>query len=229
MNDLFSNKQTGYLVISALIAVLLGAIYYFLVYPMSEEKNSKEVTISTVRSEIALLDSQLTSPVEEDEDKNSFQLEKKVPLTRELDMLIKSIEEIDLVSEAKIESIEFNNYDEIVADSTLVPSEEEAASPETNDATTEETEGEQPAETPVSPVANSTLPPQLKLITFNINILTKDYDHLNTFIKELESIERIKRIDQIEFLMPGEESLLDLDFKDAISARIQVTTFYYDE
>lgn len=228
MNDLFSNKQTGYLVISALIAVLLGAIYYFLVYPMSEEKNSKEVTISTVRSEIALLDSQLTAPVEEGEDKNSFQLEKKVPLTRELDMLIKSIEEVDLVSEAKIESIEFNNYDEIVADSTLVPSEEEA-SPDTNDATTEETEGEQPAETPVSPVANSTLPPQLKLITFNINIFTKDYDHLNTFIKELESIERIKRIDQIEFLLPGEESLLELDYKEAISARIQVTTFYYDE
>lgn len=228
MNDLFSNKQTGYLVISALIAVLLGAIYYFLVYPMSEEKNSKEVTISTVRSEIALLDSQLTAPVEEGEDKNSFQLEKKVPLTRELDMLIKSIEEVDLVSEAKIESIEFNNYDEIVADSTLVPSEEEA-SPETDDADTEEIEGEQPAETPVSPVANSTLPPQLKLITFNINILTKDYDHLNTFIKELESIERIKRIDQIEFLLPGEESLLELDYKEAISARIQVTTFYYDE
>jgi len=228
MNDLFSNKQTGYLVISALIAVLLGAIYYFLVYPMSEEKNSKEVTISTVRSEIALLDSQLTAPVEEGEDKNSFQLEKKVPLTRELDMLIKSIEEEDLVSEAKIESIEFNNYDEIVADSMLVPSEEEA-SPETNDATTEETEGEQPAETPVSPVANSTLPPQLKLITFNINILTKDYDHLNIFIKELESIERIKRIDQIELLIPGEESLLDVEFKDVISARIQVTTFFYDE
>ncbi|SFQ48080.1 hypothetical protein SAMN05421670_2274 [Psychrobacillus psychrotolerans] len=228
MNDLFSNKQTGYLVVSALIAVLLGAIYYFLVYPMSEEKNSKEVTISTVRSEIALLDSQLTAPVEEGEDKNSFQLEKKVPLTRELDMLIKSIEEVDLVSEAKIESIEFNNYDEIVADSTLVSSEEEA-SPETNDATTEETEGEQPAETPVSPVANSTLPPQLKLITFNINILTKDYDHLNIFIKELESIERIKRIDQIELLIPGEESLLDVEFKDVISARIQVTTFFYDE
>ena len=227
MNDLFSNKQTGYLVISALIAVMLGANYYFLVYPMSEEKNSKEVTISTVRNEIALLDSQLTAPVEEGEDKKTFQLEKKVPLTRDLDMLIKSIEEVDLVSEAKIESIEFNNYDESVADSPLVPTEE--AFPEANDVTTEETEGELPAETPVSPVANSTLPPQLKLITFNINILTKDYDHLNTFIKELESIERIKRIDQIEFLLPGEESLLELDYKEAISARIQVTTFYYDE
>jgi len=228
MNDLFSNKQTGYLVISALIAVLLGAIYYFLIYPLNEEKNSKETTISTVRSEIALLDSQLTSPVEEDENKNSFQLEKKVPITRELDKLIKSIEEIDLVSEAKIESIEFNNYDEVVADSSLVTSEEETTT-EADDVAEEEIEGEQPAETPVSPVANITLPPQLKLITFNINVLTKDYEHLNIFIKELESIERIKHIDKIEFLIPGEESLLELDYIEATSATIQVTTFYYDE
>lgn len=228
MNELFSDKRTGYLVLMALVAVLLGAIYYLFIQPLNEERNSKEVTISAVRSEIALLDSELTAPVEEEENQNSFQLEKKVPLTRELDKLIKSIEEIDLVSEAKIESIEFNNYDEIVADSTLVPSEEEAPA-EPNDVAPEETEVEQPVETPVSPVANSTLPSQLKLITFNMNILTKDYDHLNTFIKELESIERIQRIDQIELLIPGEESLLNLDFKEAISARIQVTTFYYDE
>lgn len=228
MNDLFSSKQTGYLVISALIAVLLGAIYYFLVYPLNEERNSKEVTISTVRSEIALLDSQLTSPVEEVESHNSFQLEKKVPLTRELDKLIKSIEEIDLVSESKIESIEFNNYDEIVADSALVPTEEETTT-ETEDVAAEDVEGEQPAEIPVSPVANTPLPSQLKLITFNISVLTKDYTHFNTFIKELESIERINRIDQVEFSMPGEEQNYNEETEEAISAVIQVTTFYYDE
>lgn len=93
----------------------------------------------------------------------------------------------------------------------------------------EDGEGEQAAETPVSPVANTPLPSQLKLITFNISVLTKDYNHFNTFIKELESIERINRIDQVEFSMPGEEQGYDEEFEEAISARIQVTTFYYDE
>ncbi|MER2170839.1 MAG: potassium transporter [Psychrobacillus psychrodurans] len=230
MNDLFSNKQTGYLLIIALVTLLLGATYYFLIYPLNEEKNSKEVTISSVRSEIALLNSQFTSPVEEVEITNSFQLKKKVPVSRELDKLLQSIEEIELVSEGRIESIEFNNYDEVVAESTLVTSKSDNTD-ETNEENeiNEMTVEEEIVEAPVSPVASSALPPQLKLITFNINVLTKDYDHLNTFIKELESIERIKRIDQIEFLLPGEESYIELNSKEAINAIIQVTTFYYDE
>jgi len=226
MNDLISNKRTGYLLIIALAAVVLGAIYYFLIYPLNEEKNSKETTITTVENEIALLDAQSVVPVEEVE--NSIVLEKKVPLTRELDKLIQSIEEVELISEAKIQSIDFNNYDEIVADSALVSTEEETAT-ETEGVAVEDGEGEQAAETPVSPVANTPLPSQLKLITFNISVLTKDYDHFNTFIKELESIERINRIDQVEFSMPGEEQGYDEEIEEAISATIQVTTFYYDE
>lgn len=226
MNDLISNKRTGYLLIIVLVAVVLGAIYYFLVYPLYEEKNSKETTITTVENEIALLDAQSVVPEEEVE--NSIFLAKKVPLTRELDKLLQSIEEVELVSEAKIESIDFNNYDEIVADSALVSTEEEIAT-ETEGVAVEDGEGEQPAETPVSPVANTPLPSQLKLITFNISVLTKDYDNFNTFIKELESIERINRIDQVEFSMPGEEQGYDEEIEEAISARIQVTTFYYDE
>lgn len=227
MNDLVTNKQTGYLLIIALVAVVLGAIYYFFIYPLNAEKNLKEATLSTVSSEIALLDSQLDSPVEEAVVQNSFQLEKKVPITRALDTLIESIEEVELISEARIESIEFNNYDEIVADSSLVTTEEDASTEA--DIAVEEVEGEQPTETPVSPVASTPLPPQLKLITFNISVLTKDYDHFNTFIRELESIERIKRIDQVEFSMPGEEQNYDEETEETISAVIQVTTFYYDE
>lgn len=227
MNDLVTNKQTGYLLIIALVAVVLGAVYYFFIYPLNEEKNAKEATLSTVSSEIALLDSQLETTVEEAVVQNSFQLEKKVPITRELDTLIKSIEEVELISEARIESIEFNNYDEIVADSSLVTSEEETSTE--TDVPVEEIEGEQPTETPVSPVASTPLPAQLKLITFNISVLTKDYDHFNTFLKELESIERINRIDQVEFSMPGEEQNYVEETKEAISTVIQVTTFYYDE
>ncbi|SDM80143.1 hypothetical protein SAMN05518871_102270 [Psychrobacillus sp. OK028] len=222
MNDLVSNKRTGYLLIIALVIVLLGAIYYFLIYPLNEEKTSKETTISIVENEIALLDAESVAPVEVEE--KSVLLERKVPIARELDTLLQSIEEVELVSEAKIESIEFNNYDEIVADSSLVTSEEQAST-ESEDVV----EGEQPTETPVSPVAGTPLPPQLKLITFNISVLTKDYDHINTFIKELESIERIKRIDQVEFSMPGEEQGYDDETEEAISAIIQVTTFYYDK
>lgn len=220
MNELVSNKKTGFLLVTALVAVVFGAIYYYVIYPLNEEKSMKEVTVSNVRNEIAVLNEQLTAPDEEVEpEQNTFALQKKVPLTRALDELIRSIEEVELISESKIESINFNNYDAAVAESPLAPTQTENAEPiEENTAT----------ETPVSPVANIVLPPQLKLITFNISVLTKDYDHLKVFIEELENLERIIRVDQIGFSMPGEEQLYELDSEETISAEIQLTTFYYD-
>ncbi|QEY19254.1 potassium transporter [Psychrobacillus sp. AK 1817] len=227
MNELVSNKQTGYLLLVALIAVLLGALYFFLINPLKEEKESKEVIISNVRNEIDLLSTQLNTSVVEEE--NTFLLEKKVPLTRELDRLVQSIEKVELISEARIASIDFNNYDEIVADSSLATTETEVPSNEPVITEEELLDGELAPDTPVSPVANTTLPPQLKLITFKITVLAKDYDHLSTFIKEIESLERIYRIDEIEFSLAGEEELYDRDTQEAVSATIQVTTFYYGD
>lgn len=226
MNDLVSNKRTGSLLLVALVVVILGAVYYFVIYPLSEEKNSKEVTISNVRSEVAVLQEQLTTPeVEEESEEHTFDLKKKVPLTRDLDKLIRSIEEIELISESKIESVNFNNYDAVVAESALVKTQTEE---ETNTENTETTDTTTETETPVSPVANIVLPPQLKLITFNISVLTKDYDHLMQFMEELEKTERIVRVDQLSFSLPGEEQFYEMDSVDAISAEIQVTTFFYD-
>ncbi|WP_391202195.1 type 4a pilus biogenesis protein PilO [Psychrobacillus sp. L4] len=226
MNDLVSNKKTGFFLIIALLVVVLGAIYYYFVYPLNEEKNSREIGISNVRNEIAVLQTQLVPPViETDVMENSFALQKKVPATRALEELIRSIEQVELISESKIESINFNNYDESVAESTLVPikTEENAHT----DAT-ETTEENMAIETPVSPVANIVLPAQLKLITLNISVLTKDYEHLNSFMKELENLERIVRVDQIKFSVPGEEQQTEMESEETISAEIQLTTFYYD-
>ncbi|MFF2755059.1 type 4a pilus biogenesis protein PilO [Psychrobacillus sp. NPDC058041] len=227
MNDLVSNKKTGFFLIIALIVVVLGAIYYYFVYPLNEEKSSKEVTISNVRNEIAVLETQLAIPGgEKENEENSFVLQKKVPVTRALNELIRSIEQVELISESKIESINFNNYDESVVESTLVPTKTEENAQTDHTETTEENTAN---ETPVSPVANTVLPAQLKLITLNISVLTKDYDHLNSFIKELENLERILRVDQIKFSVPGEEQQTEMDSEKTISATIQLTTFYYDE
>ena len=127
MNDLMSNKKTATLVIAAFVALILGAIYYLFIYPLNEEKNTKESTVTTVQSEIAVLEEQLVAPVvvEEESVELAFDLKKKVPPTRALDELIRSIEGVELVSESIVESIDFNNYDGLVAESVLAPTETE--------------------------------------------------------------------------------------------------------
>lgn len=237
MNELFSDKKSGFLILVALVFVIIGAIYYFLIYPLKEEKQLKEVAVSSVRTEVAVLQSELASTEVESDEENTFSLEKKVPLTRELDELIRSIEKVDLISESKIESISFNNYDEVVAESTLAPTQtEEQTDTGTvegdtsteSETTVDGTITESETETPVSPIADISLPAQLKLITFNITLLTKDYDQLVVFIKELEKLDRVVRVDQIRFSMPGEEQNYDIDSENTVSAEIQVTTFYHD-
>ena len=74
MNDLMSNKKTATLVIAAFVALILGAIYYLFIYPLNEEKNTKESTVTTVQSEIAVLEEQLVAPVvvEEESEEHSI-------------------------------------------------------------------------------------------------------------------------------------------------------------
>lgn len=220
MNELVSNKRTAFLLIVTLVVLILGAIYYYVIYPLQNERDSKANIVKVLQTEVAALNEQYQSAqADERPTENTFQLEKQVPITRELDELIRSIEEIELVSDSRIESVEFNNYDENVAESTLVPEE------------TEETEGsvEDGEVAPVSPVAETVLPNKLKLITFNVTILSKSFEHFTLFVEEVEKMNRIIRIDQVSMVAPGEEEIVDKSYEEAIEAIIQITTFYYDE
>lgn len=229
MNELVSDKKTAYILISALVVVLLGAVYYFVLHPLKNEKKSKEVSIEVLQGEVAALKEEYSSSqLQDDSTENAFYLKTQVPLTRELNELIRSIEEVELLSESKILSVEFNNYDGTIEDAQLLPetSEENTETePQSEDVLTDEP-SEEP---PVSPVAEASLPEKLKLITFNISILTKNYDQLVMFVEEIEHLKRIYRVDQITLLAPGEEQLLDKEAVNNIAAKIQLTTFYHDE
>ncbi len=229
MNELVSDKKTAYILISALVVVLLGAVYYFVLHPLKNEKESKEVSIEVLQGEVAALKEEYSSSqLQDDSTENAFYLKTQVPLTRELNELIRSIEEVELLSESKILSVEFNNYDGTIEDAQLLPetSEENTETePQSEDVLTDEP-SEEP---PVSPVAEASLPEKLKLITFNISILTKNYDQLVMFVEEIEHLKRIYRVDQITLLAPGEEQLLDKEAVNNIVAKIQLTTFYHDE
>lgn len=229
MNELVSNKRTATLLIVALVVLILGAIYYYVIYPLQNERDAKKNNVQVLQTEVAVLNEQYQSAqAEGSSTENTFQLVKQIPLTRELDELIRSMEEIELVSDSRIETVEFNNYDENVAESTLVPEEteptdvtEEIESPE------DAVEGEEVA--PVSPIAETILPTNLKLITFNVSIQAKSYEHFTTFVEEVEKIDRIMRIDQVNMAAPGEQEIVDKSEEEATAATIQITTFYYDE
>jgi len=49
-----------------------------------------------------------------------------------------------------------------------------------------------------------------------------------TFLKEVEKLERVMKIDTIKMSLPGEKEKLDKEADTIIKATVQITTFYYE-
>lgn len=220
---LFSgNKNSSLLLVIALVAALLFSFYYYVVLPKKEELNSTQNTISSTRTEIRSMQEQIAKLENEQAiETNIFSLRKRLPQSREIDQLLLNIEEIEYVSGTRVLNINFNNYDSLVSESMK---QEQTAPEENTDG--EEEEGEE-KETPISSIDISTLPSELKLITFVLDVEAPDYKSLLTFIEEIENLERIMHIDALNFELPGEESVIQNE-EETVTVSVQVTTFYHE-
>ncbi|RKQ18031.1 potassium transporter [Ureibacillus endophyticus] len=220
---LFSgNKNSSLLLVIAFVAAVLFAFYYYVVLPKKEELNSTQNTISSTRTEIRSMQEQIANLENEQAiETNIFSLRKRLPQSREIDQLLLNIEEIEYVSGTRVLNINFNNYDSLVSESMK---QEQTAPEENTDG--EEEEGEE-KETPISSIDISTLPSELKLITFVLDVEAPDYNSLLTFIEEIENLERIMHIDALNFELPGEESVIQNE-EETVTVSVQVTTFYHE-
>lgn len=227
---LSSSKNSQVLLLVALVAALLFAVYYYLVLPKQSEVDSLNRSVSSLENEVSTLQSSIKEK-EANADNgaaNLFALGKKVPQSREIDKLLLNIEEIQYVTDSIVMSMSFSDYDTSAEDSnigiTTPESEEAGEGPSEN--LNAGTEGETVNESPLASLSG-TLPPELKLITFNLEVLSPDYSRLLQFIDELESLERIMHVDAISYSLPGEEAEFDEEGLNSVTAMIQVTTFYY--
>ena len=236
MNSISSSKNGTLLIVIALVMALLFAMYYYVVKPKQDEEQMIRSEINSLHTEIATIEETIATNQSQQSqtNENEFVLRKKVPDNREIDELILSIEEMQYVTDSRIQSIDFNNYDALVSSSGLqdplsTPETEEGAVSDLTQSAIDQTEGtEGSEELPVSTIAVETLPPSLKLVTFNINVAAPNDVNLLQFIEEIEKKERVMRIDIIDFALPGEEDKFTEEASEIVTADIQVTTFYYE-
>lgn len=235
MNSISSSKNGTLLIVIALAMALLFAMYYYVVKPKQDEEQMIRSEINSLHTEIAAIEETIATNQSEQSQTNvnEFALRKKVPDNREIDELILSIEEMQYVTDSRIQSIDFNNYDALVSSSGLqdplsTPESEEGVATESTESTDQTEDTEASEQLPVSTIAVETLPPSLKLVTFNINVAAPNDVNLLQFIEEIEKKERVMRIDIIDFALPGEEDKFTEEASEIVTADIQVTTFYYE-
>lgn len=226
MTNLLNSKKSGLLLLVLLIASLLFALYYYVILPKKDEVRAKEASIQSLQTEIKSLEQSLTSFDEQLEVpmQETLEMQKKVPSVRAVEQVLRDMVEIEEVTGTRMESLTFNNYDEPVAnanvDQTNTVAEAEAKVNEENQENTETP--------PVSTIAQENIPPELKLVTFTFDIGALTFDSMVTFLKEVEKLERVMKIDTINMTIPGEQEKLDKEADNTIKATVQITTFYYE-
>lgn len=238
MNSITSSKNSTILLLTALIAAILFAVYYYLLTPKLEAVEEKESAISSLNQEIKGVQEQIAvmGQTQQSSVSNSILLRKKVPQTRAIEKVLLDIAEIEAVTGTLVETISFNNYDSTVIDSTITdpnaPKVDEGAVQDTTQtdagATEEQSTETATEELPVSTIAKESLPQELKLVTFNIEIAALNLEALKEFLLEIEKIERIMKIDSLDISSTGEEDQFKDDSDQTPTATIQITTFYYE-
>ncbi|WP_186668551.1 hypothetical protein [Sporosarcina sp. BP05] len=231
MKQSLNESKSLAILLGVVVVLLLGAFYYYFIYPKIETEKQTEQAISQLQTELTTLEQQVAVLGAVDtEDTNDFELRKKLPVQRELDNLLRTIHEIEVMSESKIVRMTFNNYDEEVAQAESLKSKEETdaeGADQTEASTTEEVvEGEKP----VTPINIEALPKELKLMSLELEMEVVDEAHLMTFLQEIEAIERIVRIDGVIIdQVPGELELTRLNPNKKIPVTVQLTTFYAED
>ncbi|WP_342525244.1 hypothetical protein MKY84_07530 [Chryseomicrobium sp. FSL W7-1435] len=243
MDSIRENKRAALLLLGAVIALLLAGIYYLYIVPLQQENDAKRNANALIQSEIVVLQEQVGDgegelPLQDD----PYELMKKVPNQLELDKIIRTIEEIELITDTKVGSINFNGYEsegvtgfaeEEEEDVVNEEPEQQAETPETDeetpepgDSSTEAREEASTEETPTSTISVADLPLELRMITMTIDVTAETEEQLVAIMKEIENLERVYRIDALDTGLPGEEQIAS-EAEEQISASVTVTTFYY--
>lgn len=236
MNKLSTNRSSFILVV-IIILLLLFALYYYVVLPKQQEENRLQQSVNQVQTEVTALQENINVLVNDQQyvETNTYIMRQKVPADRMMQQLLLDIEEIEYVSDSKVLAINFNNYDSLVNASDIQDPSATQPAEETGEAAEEATaNGEEEAQVdvtetvPVSSVAREALPAELKMVTFNMNVEAPDRTNIEMFVKELEELERVMRIDSISYNLMGESDQLEEQMYDLTTAVVQVTTFFYE-
>lgn len=160
-------------------------------------------------------------------------LKSKVPVTAKVDELILDIERAEVISSSRLISVKFNDesvtgqdVQEKIAktlgseDSVEPEEEEEESETEADEDNVAGTEDEE-----VNSV-QALLPEGIKRITAEIEVEVSRFEQILTFIEEIEQLNRVIKIDSIEFEAPDEKEVLTEKEDTTLLFNVKLSTFY---
>lgn len=231
MNEYFQENKRSLLLLSGLLFILAIVLFFIIMRPLLADLSTQQKAIIDINGEINVLEQQLENMETsvEEIDIEQLILENKIPKSRDLDEYILSLQRLELLTDSRIESIEF------VYDSSLDVSEEETAETETEaedevDTEDEVAEEEGIEEVTIAPSILNEKPDALQVMTVKLTAISPDFKEFIELLKVIENEERISIVTNLHFLKPAEDALYFADDPSkVIPFEAELTTFYYEE
>ncbi|MEQ2466227.1 MULTISPECIES: hypothetical protein [Bacillaceae] len=208
-----------------IIFCFLAGMYFFYLQPKIVENNKKNDQIETEQQLLSVIETNIQEKKESGE-KNTFELQKSVPIKPLTDQLLIDIEKAELLSETTIQNMVFSDG-EVEVDSTddigiLQQQFDKSTSLETE----EETKEENSEETELSSIE---MPSGMKEMTATLEIQAQDYFGLEKFISEMENNERIVLVRNINFSGEEEKTTVSDEENQLVTFYVTFSVFYMPE
>lgn len=235
MNEYIRENKRPILLLTTLFSLLVIVLFFAVLRPILAEFSSKEVAIVEQKDRVELLKAKIKNIEEAEIDIEQLALEDKIPLERNLDEYILSLQQLEEVTESKIARIEFvydSNLEQIEDEEEIAEKEEaEELTDNTEEAEEAESETDSLDETPsIDPEIIKEKPEELQVMTVRIAATSPDFDKFIELLEIIENKERISIVSKLHFDHPTEEDILLAEgSEESISFEAELTTFYYEK
>ena len=206
--------------------VLLMVLYFAFISPLLSDLKEKKSSQVDLQNDIAVLEKKLQQLDESEEEfeQEQLELQKKIPLTRELEEIVLILQEIELHSSSVIEEINFY-YDGSLPTSDFIHELDTEEMVEDEDGSEGEKGENNDEKSPTIDLVEK--PERLQLITLNMEITSPTYDDFLQLVTEIEQQERIMGVSKVQFETQSES--VDVETDGSIEAEVELITFFYQE
>lgn len=243
MNEYFEENKRSLIILAVMLFLLAAVVFFVLVRPLVKDYKAEQNRIEQLKNEIELLEAHIENLQDSsgEVDLKQLMLENKIPRERELDEYILALQQLELHTESRIDSIEFAYDSSFDVDEEETGQSEGEEAEETDseaeleseleggDADEEESEdAEEETDVSIDPQLLNEKPEQLQVLTVKIEALSPDFDKFIELLKIIESQDRISIVTSLRFTKPTEQDLYFSDNpSDLIPFEAELTTFYF--
>ncbi|MFJ8264562.1 LysM peptidoglycan-binding domain-containing protein [Peribacillus asahii] len=208
-----TSKTSKLLLFALIMIVVIGGglyVYFFHFQPLQQKVNELEAAITKEKQELAMIDGTGQSSTKK-EVVNTSELQQKIPVQPLTDQIVLSLEEAEVASGTLITSLTFQEEEK-----------DEQQSSETEDYLGIGTETESTDKSEVN------LPNGVKQIQAEMTVASPSYKELETFVKEIEELPRMAKVERLQFAGTQEARELVVE-PENLSFQVVVSFYYYPE